>query len=40
LKRLPCRSARTRAFAAIGGVLRLIVPDNAKVAVVGCLYEP
>ncbi len=33
--------AHTRAFAAIGGVPRLIVPDNAKVAVVkACLYEP
>jgi transposase len=34
--------ARTRrAFAAIGGVPRLLVPDNAKVAVIkACLYEP
>jgi transposase len=33
--------AHTRAFAAIGGVPRLIVPDNAKVAVIkACLYEP
>ena len=31
----------TRALAAIGGVPRLIVPDNAKVAVIkACLYEP
>ena len=34
-------AAHTRAFAAIGGVLQLIVPDNAKVAVIkACLYEP
>jgi transposase len=34
-------AAHTRAFAAIGGVPRLIVPDNAKVAVIkACLYEP
>jgi transposase len=33
--------AHTRAFAAVGGVPRLIVPDNAKVAVIkACLYEP
>ena len=33
--------AHTRAFAAIDGVPRLIVPDNAKVAVIkACLYEP
>jgi transposase len=33
--------AHTSAFAAIGGVPRLIVPDNAKVAVIkACLYEP
>jgi transposase len=33
--------AHTHAFAAIGGVPRLIVPDNAKVAVIkACLYEP
>ena len=31
----------TRAFTAIGGVPRLIVADNAKVAVIrACLYEP
>lgn len=31
----------TRAFRAIGGAPRLIVPDNAKVAVIrACLYEP
>ena len=30
-----------RALAAIGGVPRLVVPDNAKVAVIkACLYEP
>jgi transposase len=34
-------AAHTRAFAAIGGVPRLVVPDNAKVAVIkACLYEP
>mgnify|MGYP000846059042 FL=1 len=34
-------AAHTRAFAAIGGVPQLIVPDNAKVAVIkACLYEP
>ena len=34
-------AAHTRAFAAIGGVPRLLVPDNAKVAVIrACLYEP
>ena len=34
-------AAHTRALAAIGGVPRLIVPDNAKVAVIkACLYEP
>jgi transposase len=33
--------AHTRAFAAIGGVPRLLVPDNIKVAVIkACLYEP
>ena len=33
--------AHTRALAAIGSVPRLIVPDNAKVAVIkACLYEP
>jgi hypothetical protein len=33
--------AHTHVFAAIGGVPRLIVPDNAKVAVIkACLYEP
>jgi len=33
--------AHTRAFAAVGGVPRLPVPDNAKVAVINaCLYEP
>jgi transposase len=33
--------AHTRAFAAIGGAPRLIVPDNAKAAVIkACLYEP
>jgi transposase len=33
--------AHTRAFAAIGGVPRLIIPDNAKVAVIkACLDEP
>src|SRR5205807_2647785 len=33
--------AHTRALAAIGGVPRLLVPDNAKVAVIkACLYEP
>jgi transposase len=33
--------AHTRALAAIGGVPHLIVPDNAKVAVIkACLYEP
>jgi hypothetical protein len=33
--------AHTRAFAAIGGVPRLLVPDNARVAVIkACLYEP
>jgi transposase len=33
--------AHTRAFAAIAGVPRLLVPDNAKVAVIkACLYEP
>src|SRR6516162_4447604 len=34
-------AAHTRAFAAIGGVPRLLVPDNSKVAVIkACLYEP
>jgi transposase len=33
--------AHTRAFAAIGGVPRLLIPDNAKVAVIkACRYEP
>jgi transposase len=33
--------AHTRTFAAIGGVPRLVIPDNAKVAVIkACLYEP
>ncbi|MCC6780611.1 MAG: IS21 family transposase [Hyphomicrobiales bacterium] len=33
--------AHTRALVAIGGVARLIVPDNAKVAVVrACRYDP
>lgn len=33
--------AHTRAFAMIAGVPRLLVPDNAKVAVIkACLYEP
>jgi len=33
--------AHTRAFAAIGGVPGLLVPDNTKVAVIkACLYEP
>src|SRR3954469_5040230 len=33
--------AHTRTFAAIGGVPKLLVPDNAKVAVIkACLYEP
>ena len=33
--------AHTRAFAAIAGVPHLIVPDNAKVAVIkACLYDP
>jgi transposase len=33
--------AHVHAFAVIGGVPRLIVPDNAKVAVIkACLYEP
>jgi len=31
----------TRAFAAIGGVPKLLVPNNTKVAVIkACLYEP
>jgi len=34
-------SAHTRAFEAIGGVPKLLVPDNTKVAVIkACLYEP
>jgi transposase len=34
-------AGHTRAIAAIGGVPRLLVPDNAKVAVIkACLYEP
>lgn len=33
--------AHTRAFEAIGGVTRLLVPDNTKTAIVkACLYEP
>jgi transposase len=33
--------AHTRAFAALGGVPSLLVPDNPKVAVIkACLYEP
>jgi len=33
--------AHTRAFAALGGVSKLLVPDNTKVAVIkACLYEP
>ena len=33
--------AHSRVFAAIGGVPRLLVPDNAKVAVIkACRYEP
>jgi transposase len=33
--------AHTRALAAIGGVPKLLVPDNAKVAVIkACLYDP
>jgi hypothetical protein len=33
--------AHTPAFAAIGGVPNLLVPDNTKVAVIkACLYEP
>ncbi|HVI90904.1 MAG TPA: IS21 family transposase [Dongiaceae bacterium] len=33
--------AHTRAFAAIGGCPRLLVPDNTKVAVIkACLYDP
>ncbi len=33
--------AHTRAFEAIGGVTRLLVPDNTKTAVIkACLYEP
>jgi transposase len=33
--------AHTRAFATIGGVPRLLVPDNTKVAVIrACLYDP
>jgi transposase len=33
--------AHTKAFAAIGGVPRLLVPDNTKVAVIkACLYDP
>jgi transposase len=33
--------AHTRAFAALGGVPNLLVPDNPKVAVIkACLYEP
>src|SRR5882762_6018772 len=34
-------TSHTRAFAAIGGVPHLLVPDNTKVAVIkACLYEP
>ncbi len=33
--------AHTRAFAALGGVPKLLVPDNTKVAIIkACLYEP
>ena len=33
--------AHTRAFEAIGGVPRLLVPDNTKTAIIkACLYEP
>src|SRR5271154_5612383 len=33
--------AHTRAFEAIGGVPRLVVPDNTRTAVIkACLYEP
>ena len=33
--------AHIRAFEAIGGVPKLLVPDNTKVAVIkACLYEP
>ena len=33
--------AHTRAFAALGGAPKLLVPDNTKVAVIkACLYEP
>jgi len=33
--------AHTRAFAALGGVPKLLVPDNTKVAVIkACVYEP
>src|SRR5256885_6214335 len=33
--------AHTRAFAALGGVPKLLVPDNTKVAVIkACRYEP
>jgi transposase len=33
--------AHTRAFEAIGGVPHLLVPDNAKVAIIkACFYEP
>jgi transposase len=33
--------AHARAFAAIGGIPNLLVPDNTKVAVIkACLYEP
>ena len=33
--------AHTRAFAAIGGVPQLLVPDNTKVAIIkACRYEP
>ena len=34
-------AAHTRAFAALGAVPKLLVPDNTKVAVIkACLYEP
>jgi transposase len=34
-------AAHTQAFAVIGGVPRLLVPDNTKVAVIkACLYDP
>jgi transposase len=34
-------TAHTRAMAAIGGVPKLLVPDNAKIAIVkACPYDP